>query len=843
MITEPIFCGYKRSSQDLFWDALITDNVPKAVACAYEWFNEDKNAAISQGKTIGKVFYSFGEYRAAAGILSKTIDQYLSGKENEGRFCLRLQMEAGRTNNRAISLMSDGCYALAFFLGSDIREKLEELKLLRGLAYLKQGDSQSGFIDLCQVMDQAVFNFIGGYYYVGINNSKNDFSEERRIHLHLDSSKEKLLFGDNFAEKMKKFADAAGESELSDIFSLYFEYLSKKSSKIENKIEIAYLLIGGMQHVLAAHKGKKEKEVLNALARLFSSELSRYYLISLAIELTDVPNNFALSTSDEKRALKAAGKLCELIEKFYSKKNDDFIVNLRTLKATALRRGPEDVSSRKKAVDILEGVYAEGLISDIVGETAIEADIQRAIAWREYLKALIHYSTGTRMRDNGIAAVIKGDVPSEIQLTFEKTKKLLEDNVRMHIDNGSVCGDLAWLFYIWGKYKGDHSYAVEFSRALLTKASGKKPELTENALLSSDIRGKLLSDQMILYLSDEKLGELQRVCGWSLLMMASRLIMHKRAAMALLEEAIPLARSALEKAKNRMDRMDAVYLNSQLYFLLGKLVSGNAFQKNVSSKFDNIIKWPKVGRRAVEYLNDGISVLSDELKKESEEVVAELFYGMGLIKAEMFEYKDIAKIFSSGLFHYGKSAPAYVKLLEVVDALQFVPKPKKIEVPECFDGQTEWCSDAWYLHILEDKYATLQADRSKKMDATELLLLALKRGSGKKIKIRRTLVDIFSYQIGRYNKGDRERGTYWILSIMLLAENVKEGSRDDADRLIKYLGHALEENVEASSGPAFTMVMEEVKAINLPPIKDYLFKKGILIPTTPDTDCFLNNPY
>lgn len=522
-------------------------------------------------------------------------------------------------------------------------------------------------------------------------------------------------------------------------------------------------------------------------------ETSQYFVDLLTVE--------KLTAEKEREAF----RYCSLVLKTQSTiAPDSADVVLNTYKT--LMESSEETETRKLAVDILEGYidkygYPEGeLRKDFV--------IERGYAWREYMEALIHDETV----DDDLLRVVYG-----------KAKGFLEEAANEYQDDPEVWLNLAWFFYTWGKREGnDFSEAISFAKAVIDKFHNR-PTMSVSTLVSPQVSTKFLASSPSPTAS--QMAEAERIWGWSKLRQADIEIAYSKfdaATKEHVDSVVSLGEGLQDDAVNRKETRDAVYLAAYASYLGCKAENKNLFSTHAPSSgdFDQRLSLPEQRVAAQDKCEKAKRFVLDRIyRKDQEHMSAEVFYSLGLIQAEEFNFGKLSRFYKNPLFHTGiVEGSYYAELMGFISMLEPTAAPgpladDPLEVIEEEGGRYE---------NVDQKVKRMEAEQIGDFGAVEDLLMAFKKDALEKRKLRiarETLIRALSYGICMSEMGGvsiRERENNLLFIVKLEIDNIKQFPRADyVESLRQHLEKAFEWHMHGSRPNIIAVLVGDAEKLKL----------------------------
>lgn len=440
-----------------------------------------------------------------------------------------------------------------------------------------------------------------------------------------------------------------------------------------------------------------------------------------------------------------------------------------------MRRSSEGPERRRLAVDTFEKYLNDRGMPD--GNLRKAFKIEWGLLWREYLESLIH-----EREDEGEA----------IAEAYVIAKGYLEEAAQQYPDDPEVWLNLSWLFYTWGK-KEENNFrdSVHFADAVLRKFRGEETSLKVIGLQDQTIgafaeaRPKAAAAQV---------AEVEKILGWSETRQADIEIGFSKfddAKQKYITPAVSYGERNIGKAMNRKESRDAIYLVAYARYLECKAENENLFARFAPGPeaLGQRLSLPPQRAEALDKCATALRYVLDEIYlADAEHVGAEVFYSLGLIQAERFEFATISRAFANPLFHTDvEEGTYYAGLIEFISMLAPGPRPESLpgdDAPVVDDNPRE---------PLQRRIKRMERDQIEGYGAIEDILMAFKKGDLAKRKLRvarEALINALSYQISQTEMGGippRDRENNLLLMIRLDIDNLRQRRRADYIDLLK--GH------------------------------------------------------
>lgn len=507
--------------------------------------------------------------------------------------------------------------------------------------------------------------------------------------------------------------------------------------------------------------------------------------------LADLPMEVSIPSEDENAWYSAASDIIMQAQSFFPH-SPLFTVE----RSKVLRRSSERPEIRKLSCELMDKTVAE--------LEAGEAEIPKAVlieigmAWREYLEALIHFE-----RDNERA----------ISSAYGKAKNHLERTVITFPDDPEAWLNLSWLLYTWGKKLNDLNSSISFAKALYAKFNDTEMPELYSMELSMDIP-ELLRNAELTEPTATQMTEVRCVYGWSLAKQALKDIDYSKTARVEADFLLPasgLADEAVALATGRRSLRDAFYLKSYTDYLLCKTRNDNLFSAKAPNpdSLNSTIVLPEHKPEALERCGEVHEfMISKMFQVGLEHDQSEIYYALGLIQAERFEFGSLRRFYFNHLFHSDiEENSYYAELLDFVKTLYTV----RVQGIQAKDEEA-----------LQQRLIRAEGQQVRGFGAIENLFMAIKKKKGENKKLQHTrsvLIKALSYQICFDEAELADRISNLLLITKLQLDNVRDAGDKAAaqvSKLEKYIETVFEWDVHKTMPEATRRLFDQVRSLDIP---------------------------
>lgn len=779
-----------------------TQDAKTALQFFEQWMAVDDSVAYKKGLEIGGLHYELKDYKSAAIFFSNSIKW--------------------ETEQPVVD-----------------REKIKELTILRGFAHLKSKKLVDAVRDLDDenLFEEGLHNCLRLFILHNLYESGQIHSDE---HLWYSNHIAKMLTREMTA-RFVELSLPGQPLEPKDVAKYFEDHIKMVLKRIKHQkdyvpentgyyLALARLSAGVFQYFSDYFDGTKTdwKDAIEGLERHQSIESDKLlgYFTDAVSYLCDVYTETAGSLEDEKTAYETAADTIRQMLKFTNESSPNYF-RLKFLLSKAVRRiPPEDVEMRLSAVNIMEDVFKKGLPSYVKGELLEELMIERGVAWREYLEALIHqYKRLTKEKEGIKDAAEQERLAGEIDMlrplintAYTKSKGHLEEAACLYPQKAEVWINLLWFLYTWGKMEEDYTNAIRFGEAVLAKLEGKTLNISLSAGFKDETLARLDDKKLQISLTNRDMGELKRVIAWSMIQQADGYIARSQFGQAkeLLEPALLFAKGARGKERGRTAILDTVYCIARALHLLGKVYNKNGFERNAPEDLNESAAMPVENTSATKVCKEAASyIIEDIYLKGLEYSLSEVFYALGLINAEYFNFGSVYKFCTNPLFYSysgGRLPEYYSGLLTFIDSLEICTRPEPIKLKE-----VEYTYDEGVLEeLLAKRIEMAEKGQIRDFGAIEDLFMALKKDTGKRDKVRQTLIKILSYQISLGRQAVFDKQNNLLLIIKLQADIVNE-TKDPLEiaKLKRYLTTAIAWNLHKERKVPMRQIVHQLTGLQI----------------------------
>lgn len=746
----------------------------------------DPEAMGREGLSFGKVHYLLGEYGKAQGYLDAARRHYIEhgGMSFEREDELLFWETLVNLKLRNIPVAADRCTNMLSFDEGDNtpRSPLDAGMAMLMFFYLswKEGGDRSN-AQYIQYIWMSLSKISPGHLIAATKLRPTPVSEGLVSAVFMDAIKYYHSAAQDAKKKAKR--KAKEHERLYENFRALVHTLSSLASYAA---------------ALRADRGDDSPviEYMSKIASMDAAHLKKMFEDASTF-FAELPMTMKLSAEREAESFELATKVLNSFLSVFPDSPAQVLGICQTM-----RRSSESPERRRLAVETFEKYLNDRGMPD--GNLRKAFKIEWGLLWREYLESLIH-----EREDEGVA----------IAEAYVIAKGYLEEAAQQYPDDPEVWLNLSWLFYTWGK-KEENNFrdSVHFADAVLRKFRGEETSLKVIGLQDQTIgafasaRPKAAATQV---------AEVERILGWSETRQADLEIGFSKfddAKQKYIEPAVLYGEKNIREAMNRKESRDATYLVAYARYLECKAENENLFTRSAPrpEALGQRLSLPPQGTEALDKCAKAFRYVLDEIYfADYEHVGAEVFYSLGLIQAERFEFGTLSRAFANPLFHTGIEPGTYYAGL-----MDFVSKLAPTAKPEPLPGDDEPIEDE-PREPLQGRIKRMEKDQIEGYGAIEDILMAFRKGDlvRRKVRIaREALINALSYQISQTEMGGippRDRENNLLLMIRLDIDNLRQRRRADYIDLLKgHLKKAFEWELHITRSDIVESLLNE--ADNLP---------------------------